>query len=521
MPGGGLFALVSYGTQNVILNSNPDITFFYKSYRKHSHYSEESVTTAMNGPNELAQSTPIQVRLKIQRVADLVRDMYFVFRVPNIYSKYATDRGSQFNFSWTRYLGAAIIRSAAIFIGGQKIQEFDSTYIISRALTDYTNDQFVKWQRMIGDVPELNNPAMGIYGGGSENVGYPTVYPDPSGQISRPSIYGRDIYVPLPFWFTESTFNSLPLVALQGQEVEIQLTLRSIEELYCILDPSGNKVRPGYKVESFANANSPVYQDYYEEAATIRHFLTDFTETAPALNTWFFDPRITATYIYLTDEERNVFVKNELQYIVRQVSTFNFNGQANRQQFDLDITNPITRLLLFPRRSDSIYRNDWANITNWITNKPPYIPTPGIPEWIVNVYSSGRVLPNSQRDIIRALRILGDGNELQEEKSIDYYKWITPWKYSTGSASQTNATNNFLTRNGLEENPILIPFSLTSPEFQPNGSINASRIRKFQLEVDFWPLNPEPEYLYDLTIFAETINWIIIIGGTGGLKFAL
>ena len=129
MPGGGLFALVSYGTQNVILNSNPDITFFYKTYRKHSHYSEESVTTAMNGPNELSMSTPIQVRLKLQRVADLIRDMYFVFRIPNIYSKYASDRGSQYNFAWTRYIGASIIRSAAIFIGGQKIQEFDGTYM--------------------------------------------------------------------------------------------------------------------------------------------------------------------------------------------------------------------------------------------------------------------------------------------------------------------------------------------------------------------------------------------------------
>ena len=88
MPGGGLFALVSYGTQNVILNSNPDITFFYKTFRKYSHFSEESVTIAMNGPNEVAATTPVQVRLKLQRIAELVRDLYFVFRIPDIYSKY-------------------------------------------------------------------------------------------------------------------------------------------------------------------------------------------------------------------------------------------------------------------------------------------------------------------------------------------------------------------------------------------------------------------------------------------------
>ncbi len=521
MPGGGLFSLVSYGTQNVILNSNPDITFFYKSYRKHSHFSEESVTTAMNGPNELATTNPIQVRLKLQRVADLVRDLYFVFRIPDIYSKYFPDRSSQYNFAWVRYLGAAIIQSAAIFIGGQKIQEFDGTYILSRALIDYNQESFQKWQRLVGDVPEINNPALGIYGGGSEVVGYPTVYPDPSGAASRPSIFGRDIYVPLPFWFCETTYNSLPLIALQGQDVEIHITLRPVDELYTVLDPSGNRVRAGHFVENLVDVNSPIYAEENDPAAEIRQFLTDIGTSAPPLNTWFFDPRLMATYVYLTDDERKVFVSKEINYLVRQVTSINFAAQANRQQFNLDITNPITRLLVVPRRTDTIHRNDWSNMTNWITNKPPYIPTPGIPQWAVNIYSSGRLLPQGQRDIIRNIRMLGDGNELQEEKKVDYYKWITPWKYAAGGASQTVAPTAFNGRLGIEENPILIPFSLSSPDFQPNGSINASRIRKLQLEVDFWPLPTEPEYMYDITVYAETINWVVIVGGNGGLKYAL
>jgi hypothetical protein len=523
MPGGGLFALVSYGTQNVILNSNPDITYFYKTFRKYSHYSEESVTTAMNGPNELGTSAPVQVRLKLQRVADLVRDMYFVFRIPDIYSKYIADRQSQYNFSWVRYLGAAIIQSAAVFIGGQKIQEIDGTYILSHALLDYDQETFQKWQRLVGDVPELNNPALGIYGGGSETVGYPTVYPDPSGAAARPSIFGRDIYVPLPFWFTESTYSALPLVALQGQDVEIQIVLRPVESLYRILDASGNKVRPGYRLDYMTDVNSPVYTSDEDDKMNIRHFLTDFIESAPALNTWFFDPRLTTTYIYLTDEERKAFVSKELQYTIRQISPFHFSAQMNRQQFQLDITNPITRLIAVPRRTDAMpYRNDWSNMTNWIqSTAPPYIKTPGIDPWIVNIYATGRLIPQGQRDIIRNLRLLGDGNELQEEKRAEYYKLITPWKYASGGASQTVTPVNFAGRLGVEENPLLIPFSMTSPEFQPNGSINASRIKKFQVEVDFWPLPLEPEYLYDLSIYAETINWVIIVGGTGGLKYAL
>jgi hypothetical protein len=53
MGGGGFFCFVSYGSQNVLLSANPDITFFYKVFRKYTHFAEESFTIAVDGPNEL------------------------------------------------------------------------------------------------------------------------------------------------------------------------------------------------------------------------------------------------------------------------------------------------------------------------------------------------------------------------------------------------------------------------------------------------------------------------------------
>ena len=103
MPGGGLFTLVSTGAQNTILNGNPEMTYFYKTFRRYSHFSEESVTTVFDGPNELGWDQSIQIRVKIQRVADLLRDMYFTFTLPDIYSKYlepTAQRTSQLNFAW-------------------------------------------------------------------------------------------------------------------------------------------------------------------------------------------------------------------------------------------------------------------------------------------------------------------------------------------------------------------------------------------------------------------------------------
>jgi hypothetical protein len=212
MPGGGLFSLVAYGAQNVNLSGNPDFTYFYKVYKKYSHFAEESVTFTMDGTQELSIDQPIQVRFKIQRVADLARDVYFTFDVPDIYSKWINTeasgviRNSQYEFRWARYLGCSIIQNIGIFIGGSKIQEFDGNYIQARALADLDTDAFAKWQQLVGDVPELIDPANGIYAPYLSVPGnyiptpgvYPSVVPDASGgNINRPSIPARTISVPI------------------------------------------------------------------------------------------------------------------------------------------------------------------------------------------------------------------------------------------------------------------------------------------------------------------------------------
>ena len=43
MPG-GLIPLVSFGKQNIVINGNPQITYFYKTFKRHSHFSEDEKT---------------------------------------------------------------------------------------------------------------------------------------------------------------------------------------------------------------------------------------------------------------------------------------------------------------------------------------------------------------------------------------------------------------------------------------------------------------------------------------------
>ena len=542
MPGGGLYSLVAYGAQNVLLSGNPDFTYFYKTYKKYSHFAEESVTFTMDGPQDLSYDQPIQVRFKLQRVADLVRDMYFLFDLPDIYCKYIESlptpagRTAQYNFAWTTYIGCHIIQEIGFYIAGQKIQSFDGAYMIARAQADLDSRSFQKWSRLVGNIPDLYDPANGLYGGGCcgnpiTGSGYPLVYNN-NGQaastttppnINRPSIAGRTLQVPLPFWFTESTFESLPLVSLQYQECEIQITLRPINQLYRINDINGYTVAPGYQFNPSPIAYQPenVYYTSVSDISdiTINNFLTDIGTPKPLLNTWPLNPRIQMTYVYLTDEERTQFSDQPLQYLVRQVTTYLFQGLTSRQIVELQTHNPIERMIIVPRRSDSLlYRNQVANFSNWLNPlKPPFIPAgtppPGYPPvtipWPPNVNltsATGNFVLNGQRSIMRALSVLGDGNLLQEEKPLEYFTQVVPWKYLTG----------------IPDPELLVyPFCLHSPSTQPDGTINSSRIKLFQVDLNVYPLPANSFYQYDITIYVENLNWVSISGGTGGLKYAL
>jgi len=525
MTGGGLFILVAYGSQNVVLSGNPDFTYFYSVVKKYSHFAFESVTLPLEGPQELFFNQSIQLRAKIQRVGDLLSDLYFTFTLPDIYSKYfdqnlpgPTHHRSQYQFQWVRYIGAQIIQDASFLIGGTLVQQFDSDYIIATAFTDQDETQYNKWQELVGDVPELYDPANGQYSGVTGNSTrrtagfYPNVYinrdPSIAGQNNFPSIPGRDITLPLSFWFSQNAGLSLPLIALQYHECEVQLTLRPIQDLYTILDPAGYRVRPGTIVSASVSqlqTGNVGYKPDTDPRIYINQYLTDIGYTVPAMNTWPLNPRLQATYIYLTDEERRTFATKPLNYIVRQVTNYPFKSVTSRQLLDLYTHNPVPRIIIMPRRSDSMqYLNAWTNYTNWWRYPmAPFVPAISS---IPTGGSSGINAPAMQKDIIRQIRIVCDGNDAQEIKPLQYFTELSSWKYATGVFPPGLAIYSF----ALD----------TSKWMRPSGSLNTSRVKNFQLDLDPWPLAQNSMFSINYAIYVESINFLVIEGGMGGMKYA-
>lgn len=568
MPG-GLLSLVCYGNENIILNGNPQITWFYKTFLRYTHFSQEPITIPLEGPNMLQMDSPILMKAKIPRQGDLLSDLNLLLQVPDIFSKayvhtdlsgnYILDRA--YEFAWVRHLGVRMIDTVTFTIGGQKIQEFTSDWISARAALDMDSTQYAKWRYMIGDTPEMFDPANGVYGdpsGGYPNVlawrGSPTL-PTPV-QNNAPSIPGRILRIPLGLWFSDFIENSLPLVSLQYHDCEIQIQMRPLRELYTVLDLSGNRVRPGIQTlppeptdqytsiwnQQFYGSLPPSLNNLYGSAdmsgVRMKDFLTDISGSVPFQDGWPMNASLEGLYTFVTQEERVIFARKTLQYTVRQVQNFIYTGVTNRDSYELDVHNIATRLVYFARRSDAIpYRNQALNATNWmypIKSQRPFVyPSidspqgriPLVPQRVyhngvlISIGYSGLNIPGLQRRILRNAFLKANGQPLLDSRDAAYFSEYVPYKYMKGAAAPYQDY-------GLATQSELWPlytysFSLNGSSVeQPKGTLNTSRIDTLELDIDVEPIPTLANYTYEIQVFVETLNFLEITNGLGGLKFA-
>lgn len=557
-------ALACYGNENQQINGNPQTTWFLKAFMKYTHFSQVPYQVTLDGPTLLTMDAPILLKAKIPRVGDLLSDLVFRFTLPDIFSKAYISQDLEGNlhldrayeFAWVRQIGARLIDTVTFTVGGQIIQEFTSDWISARALLDNDDEHYKKWLTMVGDTPELFDPANGIYadpsGGypnviawrGSPNLPYPI-------QNNAPSIPGRVIRVPLGLWFSDYISNSLPLVSLQYHDSEIQLKLRPIRDLYTVLDPSGVRLRYGTKSLPYLPSDQytstwnpalygplpPTLNNLYGANADImgsmKYFLTDISGAIPVFDGWPLNATLEATYTFVTQQEQQKFVRNTIKYNVRQIQNFIFSGVQTRNTYRLDVHNIATRIAFFGRRSDAIpNRNQATNLTNWINTQGPQRPY-ATPQNAPNVYPnhvyvngvltsigrSGINLPGLQRRILRNTFITANGTPLFDAQDPGYYTEYVPYRFLNGDSAPFNDYS--LASQSAMWPVFTYSFALNGSSVeQPDGTLNTSRIDRLEMDIDVEPIPTDARYTYELQVFVETLNFLEISSGLGGLKFA-
>jgi hypothetical protein len=558
---GGLLNIVSYGNQNVYLNGNPSKTFFKTTYKKYTNFGLQKFRTDFDGLRNLRMTESSLFTFRMKRYAELLMDTYLVVTLPTIWSpiyppQTCSDTWAPYEFKWIENVGTIMIQEIEISVGGQILNRYTGEYLQALVERDFTLSKRVLYEEMTGHTKELHDPANTC---GRLNC-YPNAYYTDNPVGPEPSIRGRKIYVPLNTWFTLAAKMAFPLVALQYNELEINIRIRPVNELFCIRDITDQtNLFPYIK----ANFNDPL-QGFYRFLQPPPDISLNGLSGPGASYTdrrtdWNADVHLLSTYAFLSEEESKLFATREQRYLFKSIYQWNFYNVTGNQKVKLENTMGMVASWTWTfARNDVHLRNEWTNYSNWAySSLIPQEVQPADPSggWVLpcdattiagigpgydpgtgfgtGYHTSGDYTPANQKDILLNLGILLDGKYRENVMDAGVYQYVEKYRADSG-----------ISRNGLYS----YSFALTNDpfDFQPSGAMNMSRFQDIQLEFTTYqpPLDPSAQfyticdpsgggvigvnksnwmlydYNYNLTIHEERYNILTFIGGNCGLMYA-
>jgi hypothetical protein len=549
MPG-GLLNLVAYGNQNVYLNGNPSKTFFKTTYKKYTNFGLQKFRIDFDGQRHLRTSESSKFTFRMKRYAELLMDTYLVVQLPTIWSPIyppqdCSSNWAPYEFKWIDNLGTQMIEEVEISVGGQTLNKYSGAYLLAMVQRDFSSEKKALYDKMTGNINELNDPG---------NIGprvnaYPNAYYDDSTKGPEPSIRARKLYIPINFWFTMAAKMAFPLVALQYNELEINITLRPIQELIVIRDVEDQVNNYPYIQPNF---NDPL-QQFYRFLQPPPDISLNTTSYQDKRTNWNADIHLVSTYGFLTEEESKVFAAQEQKYLFKSVYDWKFFNVTGSQRVKLENTmGMVSSWMLTFQRNDINLRNEWSNYTNWPYNYlpqdidfadssgnlnldcingigPGYNPINGMH---TGYFTTGPFSPENQKNILLQLGILLDGKYRENVLDEGIYNYVEKYVRTSGNAPDGLYNYSFAIHND--------PF-----DFQPSGAMNMSKFKDIQLEFTTYspPLDPSAQFMticdacgnligvnkptwriydynYNMTVFEERYNVLTFVGGNCGLMYA-
>jgi hypothetical protein len=561
---GGLLNIVSYGNQNVILNGNPKKTFFKATYSKYTNFGMQKFRIDFTGQRSLRLTTDSTFTFYVPRYADLLMDTYVVVTLPTIWSPIyppnptcGVKDWAPYEFRWIENLGTQMIKEIRISVGGQTLQVLTGKYLLALVQRDFSGAKKSLYDDMTGNTADLNDPGNS---NGRINM-YPNAYYTNLPQGSEPSIRSRRLYIPINAWFTLSSKMAFPLIALQYNQLQIDVTMRPINDLYTIRDvmDSANgwpTVRPNY-----TNEYMQLYR-FLQSPPSVSLAATDYNNNAQS--EWNADIHLISTYAFLSNDEAKTFAANEQKYLIKSAYEWNFENVTGSHRVWLENTlGMVSSWMFFFQRSDINLRNQWSNYSNWPYNYLPVniIPAPVTPATQYGGIYGGTTVScnaaqvgpgystltqnntglfvtqpfsaNNQRGILLNMAILLDGKYRENALDVGVYNFVEKYVRTQSNAPTGLYCYNFC----LDTDPF---------NFQPTGALNTSKFSNVQFEFTTFypPLDPSANFLticdpltrlpigvnkptwriydynYNLVVLEERYNVITFMSGNAGLMYA-
>jgi hypothetical protein len=341
----GLMQIVAYGAQDIYLVGNPEVTYFKAVYRRHTNFSMESIENTFSITPRFGE----KISATISRNGDLMSKIYIQALLPDITEKGLPDFGitpDGFNLPSRRYtrwvdnVGHYLIKWVEIEIGGQVIDRHYSDWLEIWAQLTVPASKMEGYRTMIGQ------DAYNVFG---QNTGLqadvlrathpqtlPTHFPAYNGTPDN-ILVGREIYVPLQFWFCRDYGMALPLIALQHHEVKINIEFRDITDLIISYTGELANEAPGW------NNTEPVIHNPIE------------------VSLW-------VDYIFLDGDERRKFAQVAHEYLIEQTALQRetvvpgTDQNPSYNKIDMHFEHPVKELVWVCKGFES--NKEWCNFTN-------------------------------------------------------------------------------------------------------------------------------------------------------------
>ena len=476
MPG-GLMQLVSQGQQNIVLNGSPTKSFFKSVFHQYTNFGLQKFRLDFEGSKTLRLTEESTFTFKVKRYADLLMDCYLSVALPNIWSPLLPpqqiteqtnsqglgniEQWAPYEFKWIENIGAKMISKINITCGNYTLQEYSGDYLLASVQRDFNAIKLDLFNNMIGQVPELNNPA----NANSRINSYPNAYNNGDFAGPEPSIRGQILYIPLNNWFGLKSQMAFPLASLQYNELHINITLKPINQLFVIRDVFDATNNYPYVSPNF----NLWYMQFYRFLQPPPDVNIDINSYSDKRTLWNADIHLNCTYCFLSNEEQKIFALQEQKYLIKQVNEKIFPNVTGPNKIDLDSIGMISNWLFYFQRSDANLRNEWSNYTNWPYNYLPLnviqAPTsgtytvyrningiltpidigPGVnPDGLLTgILINQQYNPQNEKLILIAMGILLDGSYRENIQPAGVFNYIEKYTRTTGSAPSGLYCYNF------------------------------------------------------------------------------
>ena len=304
------------------------------------------------------------ITFKISKYADLLTSLYLSFELPQISVEDITGLSesiatSSYRVKWQDYIGNIAIEKIILRIGGQKIDEQTGEF-----MQFYTDLYDKTWSKLC-------------------MIGHERSLIIPSTKIDK-----QYIYVPLKFFFCNDIKNALPIYSLNYHDIEIEIKLRSWDNLYFVLRTLTDNISDS-------------------ESKTSKLFYRHTNNSIPKKD--ISGLRLDCNYIFLDDSERNFFLENKHEILIQQVQ-YQEQSCLNNEKIFLNFNNPIKEIYFVFQSGDI---ENLGEVFNY-SGKQIYLPS-SVSEFTETLWFQ---IPN--KHLLDKASLQCNGNDRVGEKDYKY-----------------------------------------------------------------------------------------------------